>query len=151
MWTMNFQMFKLDLEKAEEQEIKMQHLLHHRKSKRFQKNLYFCFIDYAKAFDCMDHNKLENSQRNGNTRPPYLPSEKSVWRSWSNVIAGESFPEGWMSWPHSLLTETEVVAEGAEGLPPLCGAHRGLQCLLLFYSKVLSNPGLKKKMMLIHV
>ena len=37
------------------------------------------------------------------------------------------------------------MAEGAEGLPPLCGAHRGLQCLLLFYSKVLSNPGLKKK------
>ena len=47
-----------------------------KKAKEFQKN--FCFIDYAKAFDCMDHNKLENSQRNGNTRPPYLPSEKSV-------------------------------------------------------------------------
>ena len=55
--------------------------LDHRKSKRFQKNIYFCFIDYAKAFDCMDHSKLENSQRNGNTRPPYLPPEKSVCRS----------------------------------------------------------------------
>ena len=55
---MNFQMFKLDLEKAEEQEIKMQHLLHHRKSKRVPENIYFCFIDYTKAFDCVDHNKL---------------------------------------------------------------------------------------------
>ena len=52
---MNFQMFKLDLEK-EEPEIKCQHLLHHRKSKEFQRNI--CFIDYAKAFDYVDHNKL---------------------------------------------------------------------------------------------
>ena len=34
----------------------------------FQKNIYFCFIDYAKAFDCVDHNKLENSEEYGNTR-----------------------------------------------------------------------------------
>ena len=40
-------------------------LLDHRKSKRIQKNTYFCFIDYAKAFDCVDHNKLENSERDG--------------------------------------------------------------------------------------
>ena len=33
-------------------------------------NIYFCFIDYAKAFDCVDHNKLENSSRDGNTRTP---------------------------------------------------------------------------------
>ena len=46
--------------------------------------IYFCFIDYAKAFDCVDHNKLENSSRDGNTRPPDLPPEKSVWRSRSN-------------------------------------------------------------------
>jgi len=39
----------------------------------FQKNIYFCFVDYAKAFDCVDHNKLENQSRDGNTRPPYLP------------------------------------------------------------------------------
>ena len=55
---MNFQMFKLDLEKAEEPEIKFQHLLDHRKSKRVPEKHYFCFIDYAKAFDCVDHNKL---------------------------------------------------------------------------------------------
>ena len=50
----------------------------------FQKSIYFCFIDYVKAFDCVDHSKLENSERDGNTSPPYLPSEKSVCRSRSN-------------------------------------------------------------------
>ena len=47
------------------------------KAREFWKNIYFCFIDYAKAFDCVDHNKLENSSRDGNTRPTYLPPEKS--------------------------------------------------------------------------
>ena len=50
------------------------------KAREFQKNIYFCVIDYAKAFDCVDHNKLENSERDGNTRPPDLPPEKSVCR-----------------------------------------------------------------------
>ena len=54
------------------------------KAREFQKNIYFCCIDYAKAFDCVDHNKLENSERDGNTRPPDLPLEKSVYRSGSN-------------------------------------------------------------------
>ena len=54
------------------------------KAREFQKNIYFCFIDYAKAFDCVDHNKLENSERDGNTRPPDLSLEKSVCRSGSN-------------------------------------------------------------------
>ena len=54
------------------------------KEREFQKNIYFCFIDYAKAFDCVDHNKLENSERDGNTRPPDLPPEKSVCKSRSN-------------------------------------------------------------------
>ena len=54
------------------------------KEREFQKNIYFCFIDYAKAFDCVDHNKLENSERHGNTRPPDLPLEKPIWRSGSN-------------------------------------------------------------------
>ena len=54
------------------------------KAREFQKNIYFCFIDYAKAFDCVDHNKLENSSRDGNTRPPDLLPEKSVCRSGSN-------------------------------------------------------------------
>ena len=51
-------MFKLDLEKAEKAEIKLPTSVGNRKSKKFQKNIYFCFIDYAKAFDCVDHNKL---------------------------------------------------------------------------------------------
>ena len=51
------------------------------KAGKFQKNVYFCFIDYAKDFDSVDQNKLENSERDGNTRPSYLPSEKSVCKS----------------------------------------------------------------------
>ena len=54
------------------------------KATEFQKNIYFCFIDYAKAFDCVDHNKLENSERDGTTRPPDLPLEKPICRSGSN-------------------------------------------------------------------
>ena len=55
---MNFQMFQLDLEKAEEPEIKLPTSTGSLKKQEFQKNIYFCFIDYAKAFDCVDHNKL---------------------------------------------------------------------------------------------
>ena len=56
-----------------------------KKAREFQKNIYFCFIDYAKAFDCVDqNNKLENSERDGNTRTPDLPLEKYVCRSGSN-------------------------------------------------------------------
>ena len=54
------------------------------KGREFQRNIYFCFIGYAKAFDFVDHNKLENSSRDGNTRPPDLPPEKFVCRSRSN-------------------------------------------------------------------
>ena len=55
-----------------------------KKAREFQKNIYFCFIDYTKAYDCVDHNKLENSSRDGNTRPPYLSPEKSVCKSRNN-------------------------------------------------------------------
>ena len=55
-----------------------------KKARELQKNIYFCFIDYAKVFDCVDHNKLENSKRDGNTRPPDLPLEKPIGRSGSN-------------------------------------------------------------------
>ena len=59
MWTVNFLMFKLVLEKAEEPEIKWPTSTgSSKKAREFQKNIYFCFIDYAKAFDCVDQNKL---------------------------------------------------------------------------------------------
>ena len=54
------------------------------KARYFQKNIYFCIIDYAKAFECVDHNKLWEILRDGNTILPYLPPEKSVYRSRSN-------------------------------------------------------------------
>ena len=82
--TVNFQMFKLVLEKAEEPEIELPTSAGSPKKQEFQKNIYFCFIDYAKAFDCEDHNKLENCERHGNTRPPDLPLEKPIRRSGSN-------------------------------------------------------------------
>ena len=49
------------------------------KAREFQKNIYFSFIDYIKAFDCVDHNKLwKILKRDGNNRPPYVPPEKAV-------------------------------------------------------------------------
>ena len=57
MRSKNCQMFKLDLERAEEPEIKLPNWII-KKAREFQKNIYFCFMDYAKAFDCVDHNKL---------------------------------------------------------------------------------------------
>ena len=60
MWIVNFQMFQLVLEKEEErtrdQIANIRWIIG--KAREFQKNIYFCFIDYAKAFDCVDHNKL---------------------------------------------------------------------------------------------
>ena len=55
-----------------------------KKARKFQKNIYLCFIDYAKAFNCVDHNKLWKILRDGNTRPSDLPLEKPVCRSGSN-------------------------------------------------------------------
>ena len=56
---MNFQIFKLDLEKAEEPEIKLPtSICSSKKQERSRENIYLCFIDYAKVFDCVDHNKL---------------------------------------------------------------------------------------------
>ena len=60
-WTKNFQMFKLDLEKAElrDQIANTRWII--KNAREFQKNIYFCFIDYAKTSDCVDLNKLESS------------------------------------------------------------------------------------------
>ena len=62
MWTMNFQMFKLNLEKAEETRHQIANICWIiKKGREFQKNIYFCFIDYAKAFDCVEQQTVENS------------------------------------------------------------------------------------------
>ena len=55
-----------------------------KKVRELQKNIYFCIIDYAKTFDCVDHNKLWKILKDGNIRPPGLPLEKPVCRSGSN-------------------------------------------------------------------
>ena len=77
-------MFKLDLEMAEEPEIKLPTSIGSLKKQESSRKTSTSFIDYAKAFDYVDHNKLENSERDENTRPPYLPLEKPACRSGSN-------------------------------------------------------------------
>ena len=96
---MNFQMFKLDLKKAEEPEIKLLISIGLSKKTEFQRNIYFCFGNYAKAFDCVDHNKRGNSSKDGNIRPPDLPPEKSECRSRSNS-------SNW-TWNNSLVPNWE--------------------------------------------
>ena len=84
---MNFQIVKLDLEKVETSEIKLPTSAESsKKQESSRKNIYFCFTDYTKAFDYMDGSQqtMENSERDGNTRPLDLPPEKSVCRSRSN-------------------------------------------------------------------
>ena len=80
----NFQMSSWIQKRQRNQRSNRQHWMVHRKSNGIPENIYFCFIDHAKSFDCVDHNKLENSSRDENTRPPYLPPEKSVCTSRSN-------------------------------------------------------------------
>ena len=80
------QMFKLISDKAEEPEIKLTTSAgSSKKQERTRKKIHFCFIDYAKAFDCMDHNKLwKILQEMGISDHPHLPPEKSVSKSRSN-------------------------------------------------------------------
>ena len=72
---MNFQMFKLDLEKLEESEIKLPTFSGSSKKREFQKNIYFCFIDYTKAFDCVDH---------------------KLWKILKEVGIGDAWPASWV-------------------------------------------------------
>ena len=81
---LNFQMFKLDLEKAEEPEIKLPISIGSwKKHESSKKNIYFCFIDYTKAFDRVDHNKLWKILKEMGT-PDHQPPEKPVCRTRSN-------------------------------------------------------------------
>ena len=79
MWTVNFQMFKLVLEKAGEPEIKLPTSTgSSKKQKSSRKNIYFCFIEYAKAFDCVNHNKLWK-----NLKEMGIPEYQTTWpASW---------------------------------------------------------------------
>ena len=81
---MNFQMFTLALEKAEEREIKLPISAGSLKKKESSRKTSTMLYWYAKAFDSVDHNKLENSEGDRNIRPPDLPLEKPVCRSGSN-------------------------------------------------------------------
>ena len=84
---MNFQMYKLDLEKAEEPEVKLPTSVvsKEKQGNTFLKKIYFCFFDYAKAFDCVSHNKKWKILKgDGNTRPPYLSPKKPAYKSRSN-------------------------------------------------------------------
>ena len=73
MWTVNFQMFKLVLEKAEEPEIKLTTSIGSLKNQESSRNIYFWFVNYAKAFDCVDHNKLWKTQEMG------IPDHLTSW------------------------------------------------------------------------
>ena len=78
---MNFQMFKLVLEKAKEPEIKWPTSAGlSKKQESSRKNIYFCFIDYAKAFDFVDHSKLENSERE-----EYQTTRPASWETYMQV------------------------------------------------------------------
>ena len=82
----NFQRYKLVVDKAEKPEIKLltSVVSWNKQTRQFQKNIYLFFIGYKKSSNYVDHNKLENSERDGNTRPPYLSPEKLVCGSRSN-------------------------------------------------------------------
>ena len=105
-----------------------QHLLDHKKAREFQRNLYFCFIDYEEAFDCVDHNKLWKMLKEmGNTRQPYLPPEKLVCRSRSNSYTGQGITD-WFKFGKG-------VWQGCILLP----------CLFNLYAEyIMGNPGLDK-------
>ena len=84
-WTVNFQMFKLDLEKAEEPDIKLPTSAgSSKKQENSRKNICFHLLIRQSLWLCRSQQTVENSSRDGNTRPPDLPPEKSVYRSRSN-------------------------------------------------------------------
>ena len=85
MWAINFQIFQLVLEKSEEPEIKLPTSADHQKNKRVpEKHLFLLYWLCQSLWLCGSQYTVENSSRDGNTRPPYLPPEKSVCRSRSN-------------------------------------------------------------------
>ena len=85
MWTVNFQMFKMDLEKAEEPQIKWPTSAgSSKKQENWRKNIFLLYLFGQNLWLCGSHQTVENSLKDGNTRPPDLPPEKSICRSRSN-------------------------------------------------------------------
>ena len=95
MWIVNFQMFKLDLEKAEEPEIKLPISTGSSKKQENSKNIYFCFIDYAKAFDRVDHNKL--------------------WKFWKRWEDQTTWPASWEAYMQVRKQQLELDMEQHTG------------------------------------
>ena len=93
-WNVNFQMFKLDLERQRNQRSNCQHPLGHGKSKRVPEKHLFYLLTMPNPWLCESQQTVENSQRDGNTRPPYLPPEKSVCRSRTTVRTGHGQQTG---------------------------------------------------------
>ena len=85
-WTENFQMHKLRFRVRGTRGQTANIPWNMNQARKFQNNIYFCIIDYAKVFDCVCHNTLKNSvkKRDGNTRPPFLPPEKPMCMSRSS-------------------------------------------------------------------
>ena len=91
------------------------------KAREFQKNIHFCFIDYVKAFDCGSQQTVGNSERDGNTRPPDLPPEKSICMSLTRVPPDLTMAErpggpawGWGAVGETLTSGGSVLACGGE-------------------------------------
>ena len=120
-------MFKLDLEKAEEPEIASIHWIIE-KAREFQKNICFCFIDYAKAFDCVDHNKL--------------------W----NILKEMGIPDQLTCLLRNLYTGQEATVRTGHGTTDWFQIGKGVRqgcilspCLFNFYAEyIMRNPGLEE-------
>ena len=125
---MNFLMFKLVLEKAEEPEIKLPTSAGSWKKQEFQKNIYFCFIDYAKAFDCVDHNQL--------------------WK----ILKDMGIPDHLTCLLRNLYASQEATVRTGHGTTDLFhigkGVHQGCilsPCLVNFYAEyIMRNAGLEE-------
>ena len=130
MWTVNFQMFKLILEKAEEPEIKMPTSAGSSKKRESSWKTSFCFIDYAKAFDCVDHNKL--------------------WKILNKMV----IPDHLTCLLRNLYVGQEATVRTGHGTTDLFQigkrVHQGCilsPCLFNFYAEyIMRNTGLKHKL-----
>ena len=118
MWIVDFQMFKLDLEKAEEPWSNCKHPLDHWKSQSSRKTSTSALLTMPKLWLCGSQQTVENSWQDGNTRPPDLPLEKSVCRSKSNTVRTGHGTTDWFQ-----------IRKG------VCQSCKLLPCLLNFYAE----------------